>query len=311
VLPPPVIVDTDALYDLPRLHAPAIVLKEDRRRSSSIPIKITRGAHRRWPYARVFLRFRIRIAPSTRKGFGYVDFDTGSGTSASAEFRTSRRHGHVVTEWDTVNVAGERDHTTRRRVIDVAFSNYMLYRDARAGVHRLRFRLEEYHAFHVRSVSISRRSGLQLTKRSPYPLSVSASTATDRAPRPTEALSIAVTVRNHGRRTAEGLAVSTGLDSGLRLVGGAARGRLPPLAGGQAITRHVRVAPVASGPHTVNLNAVSSVGGATARVRFVSPAPQSAPAIHAPGGPPYALFVAGLLGAASVGGLARRRWARR
>jgi hypothetical protein len=311
VLPGPVVVDTPAVYDLPRLHAPAIVLKEDRRRSAPIAFKITPSAHRSWPYARVFLRFRIRLAPSAGRGFGYVDFDTGSGTSASAEFRTFRRRGHLVTEWDTVNVAGERDHTTRSKVIDVAFSNYMLYRDARAGLHKIRFRLEEYHGFHVRRVAISRRSGLQLTKESPYPLSMSASGASARAPRPAEPLSIAVTVTNGGRRTARQLVVSTGVDSGLRLVGGAARGRLPPLAGGHAITRHVRVVPVAPGAHAVTLSAASSVGAATARVRFVSPAAPVGSGAGGGGSLPYAWFLGGLLCAAGVAGVARWRSAPR
>ena len=88
---PPVVVDRPVEYTLRDLHHPApIVLRHDRLLSEQIPFRITPEAHRRWPYARVVLRFQIELDPDAGPGSGYVDMDTGTGPSASAEFITTR-----------------------------------------------------------------------------------------------------------------------------------------------------------------------------------------------------------------------------
>jgi hypothetical protein len=162
-------VDQPGLYDLHDLgHNAPIVLTHEDRKSAFIPFRITKEAHRRYPYARVFLRFRIEISAKSKRGFGYVDMATGHGNSAMAEFFTRRKNGQLHINWNTTDVDGQTNHHTTKRSIKVNYPNYMLFDDATAGKHRLRFLLEHYRGFRVERVTISPRSGIALTEQSPY-----------------------------------------------------------------------------------------------------------------------------------------------
>ena len=161
---PPPVVDRPALFDLRDLgQRKPVVLDHEHPLSEPIRFRIPRSAHRRWPYARVFVRFRIELDPEAAPGYGYVEMLTGLGPSASAEFVTSRKRGRLVTHWNTVNVHGSKAYRTTDLTIPVRMDNYMLEHDRQPGTHALRFELEAYRGFRVRRVVISPRSGLRLT----------------------------------------------------------------------------------------------------------------------------------------------------
>lgn len=254
-----VTVDQPGLYDLHELGRDTpIVLTDRHRKSKPIPFRITKAAHRKYPYARVYFRFRVRIAEKSKSGFGYADMRTGSGSSAKAEFVTKRKHGHLTTRWTIVHVNGSKTRTTRKRSFTIEYPNVMLFDDAAAGKHKLRFTIEHYEGLHFEEVRISPRTGIALTAKSPYAGSV---TATARAvtagpPRVGKAMVVAVRVRNLGAHAATDVPVQLQSDRGLRIVGARTTvwSRIPAR---RTVEHRVTVIPVTPGRHALGLRAES------------------------------------------------------
>jgi hypothetical protein len=309
----PVTLDRPVAYDLRELHRNApIVLTQSHRRSRRIPFRITRSSHARWPYARVVLRFRIALEPNARPGFGYVDMYTGTGPSASVEFYTHRRRGSLVTRWDIVNTEGQQVHHTRRTTFGVTHPNYMLYRDARAGLHHLWFRLEAFKGFRVRRVVISPRTSIRLTARGPGNkprIGVTATRAGRAPPTVGRETTFGVIVRNEGGSTARGIRLSVVDHSGARVSGPPGWQEVKSLRSGAVTSRRLTFVPTRPGPQQLTVTATSSAGRASTVGHFVAE-----PAAD-PGGPstaqspwPFVLAAAACAGLLTV---LRRRGRRR
>ena len=263
----PVAVDQPGLYDLAKLGRPApIVLDERHRTSPPIRFTIPPGAHRRYPYARVRLRAQVRIAASTTKGAGYVDMLTGHGSSASPEFVATRRGGRLAIDWSTVDVNGETEHRARGRSISVDFTNYMLFDDATAGTHTLRFGITRLPGFRFERVTISPRSGIELTAASPYPLTAGARSVDGRDPVTGRPTTLEVSVRNGSDRPARRIAVALRPDRGVRLIGAVASSHWADIPPHRTAVRRVRLIPLTPGRHRVELSATSSVGPSSGTV---------------------------------------------
>jgi hypothetical protein len=302
----PVAIDQPGLHDLARLgHPAAIVLDERHRTSPPIPFAITPGGHRRYPFARVRLRARVRIAGSTTGGAGYLEVLTGHGSSASPEFVASRRGGRLRIEWSTVDVNGERVHRARGRSIDVDFTNYVLFDDAGAGRHSLRFKLTRLPGFHFERVTISPTSGIELTSASPYPLTASARSVDPRDPVAGRPTTLEVRVHNRGDRPARRVVVALQPDRGIRLVGAIGSSHWPDVAPGRTVTRRVRAIPLTPGEHRMEVSAASSVGSSAGTLVVEA----RAAAGDSGGGVPAAVWWAagGLLVAGGAAVLLRRR----
>jgi hypothetical protein len=294
-----VAVDHAGLYDLHDLGRKApIVLSDRHRKSDFVPFRITKEAHEKYPYARVFLRFRIRIATRTTKGFGYVTMKTGHGSSASAEFLTRRKNGRLRISWNTVTVDGQSNHSTTRRTIKVNYPNYMLFDDATAGKHRLRFELERYRGFHVDWVKISPSSGIELTARSPYAakMRVSAKTLSPGPPRVGRPMTVAVRVTNTGDQAATNVPVDLEPDRGLRVVGAEAHRTWRVIRAGKTVERRVRIVPLTAGRHALGVSAGSSSRPVSGNLVFTTEKPA---ARGSNGDPPLWVWIA--VGAALAG----------
>jgi hypothetical protein len=264
-----VTVDHPGLYDLRALgHAEPIVLSDTRRSSAYIEYRVPAAVHRRYPYAKVYLRFRARIAPGTTNGFGYVNMETGHGLSASAEVQSERHDRRLRFHWDTVTVKGETDYYTASSTYRIDYPNYMLFDDATPGRHRLRFALEQYKDIRFDRVEIDPRSGISLTDRSPFPKPVrpSVRTVTRVAPIVGRPVTLAVRILNPYDRPARDLTVKLTPDSGLRIVGAEAQRRWRDLQAGEAAERRVRVVPRTSGQHVLSLAATASTGTSSGRL---------------------------------------------
>ena len=308
-------VDHPGLYDLAALGHPApIVLSSEHPRSELLPYRLTAAAHRRYRYVRVFLRFEATIAGSTARGAGYVNMTTGSGSSASAEFLSERHDGRLRIKWDTVDVQGETDHVTSRRRIRVDYPNYMLFDDVKPGRHGIRFVLRTYDAFRFDRVTISPRSGIQLTNRSPYrpPVAISARSLSSAA-RVGRPMVLDVTLRNETDRAVRDVAVNLVADRGLRVVGANAHRRWGTVRAHAVVRRRVRIVPLTPGHHTLRLSTFAPhTATSTGDLSFTAARPGAAATGN---GPPTELWLA--LGAALAAtaawasrrfrGIARRR----
>lgn len=258
-----VAVDTPNIYDLAALGHPApIVLDAAHRRSEVIHYRVPAATFRRLPYARIALRARVRLSERTKHGAGYVTMNTGGGPSASVEILTSRRHGRLRIHWDSVDVVGEKDYYTSRRVFDVYHPNYVAFDDTGPGTHSLRFSIEQIEQLHFERVTISPRTSIRLTSEPPYPVQIAAKVQPRSLGKP---ISVVVTVRNLGAHVARHVTVDAAPQSGMRLL-------TPPssqwgdLRPGRASERRISLSLPSSRPRTLALRVESSLGGSSGRL---------------------------------------------
>jgi hypothetical protein len=217
----------------------------------------------------------VHVAGRTTAGAGYVNLSSAHGSSASAEFLSSRRHGRLRIAWDTVDVHGEYDHRTTKRWITVRYPNYMRYADAGAGVHEIHFELERLGGFHFDRVEISPGSGIALTEHSAYPKRLELSTAnlTRAQPAVGRTMPVRLAVHNPDTRPARGVVVTIDPDSGTRLVGAEGHRHWDDIAPGATAERVVRIVPLRLGRHAIRLEAIANSGTSDGRLAFrVAPA---------------------------------------
>jgi hypothetical protein len=153
-------------------------------------------------------------------------------------------------------------------------------------------------------VTISPRSGIELTRSSPFPLSASARSADARAPVAGRPTTLEVRVHNGGDRPARRVVVALRPDRGIRLVGAIGSSHWPDVGPGHTATRRVRVIPLAAGHHEIEVSATSSVGPSAGTLVVDAAAPGGASG----GGEPSALWWAfgGVLVVGGAAGLRRR-----
>ncbi|HKP91223.1 MAG TPA: hypothetical protein VJT75_14765 [Thermoleophilaceae bacterium] len=266
------------LHDLAALGHPApIVLTREHPRSGAISYRLTPSALRRYPYVKVFLRCTVTLSPRTTHGGGYVEMVTGSGSSASAEFLAKRKRGRLAVDWNTVDVKGQTSHHTTDRTMRVDYPNYMLFDDARPGKRTLRFELTSYEGFRFERVTISPRSGIALTKKSPFPaqLKVTARPLARTSPRVGTPVTVAVRVANVGRTAVRDVPLSVATDAGARIVERGADHPMGLIPVGRAVERRMRVVARTAGRHVIRLAAGSGRERASGELSFAATSPPS------------------------------------
>jgi hypothetical protein len=291
--------------DIPRVDRPVvetlqrlgvgrpIVLTQAHPRSRTITYRVPAAAHRRYPYRTVVLRFRLELSSRAGPGAGYVNLQTGIGPSASAEFLTRRDRKGLRIDWNFVGVRGTRSGSSRTRKLAFRFVNHMLTPDARPGIRRLAFRLQEYGRFRVRRVIIDPQSGIQLTREPPYPLVMRVGAPRSRLVVGRRA-SVAIQLHNRGSNPVRDVRVSARADPGMELVTAPRFAHWPPIRGGRIVRRVLFVTPTRDGSHQLHLTVDSAYGSPEATVRLR--------AVHVgPGGIGATPIVVGLL---AIGALA-------
>jgi len=260
--PPPLIRHLDQWYTLAALgHQGRFDLTEDQPVTPDISYQLPQSSGAT-AHLEIRLVFRVILATGSRGGFGYLDADTGHGTSASVEFKTDARRGHNVIFWNTVDVRGEQRYVTKGRTLHGAMTNYVLSSDELPGVQHLRFRLERYAGLRVARAEVLASTGVRTTGDPPYTLRISAVPARVRG---RGGLGVAISLLNIGREPVRRLRVHA-FGAGLTVENPGVLSQWTGLPPHRLETRVVRLYASLSSPQKLTVVAESDHGSGETRV---------------------------------------------
>ncbi len=165
---------------------PAIV-----RMPFELPAGATQGPDR-WYLVR--LHYRLRFGADSGRGFAWVTSDTNGRTAAQIEYTTQRRGGRLRVRRTTVDlIHGQRERRSRSARDTLTFTNYLQYQGVVPGANTWTISLEQAGGARVQHMEILGDSAIVETRRSPFPLMLTAAVIGD-APRVGERFTVKATL---------------------------------------------------------------------------------------------------------------------
>jgi hypothetical protein len=233
----------------------------------SLPTPTQEGLSR-WYLGRLAMTVRFSGAP----GLAYISAATRGRTFAQVKLRAHRRRVSIET-LDLVRGVTRRVEP-QDAPAHVSLTNYLQRKGVRAGRNTLTIEVEQYGGRPVSEVRVLRQTGIDWTRRTPYPLKLTARPAGPAHPRTGDLVAIAFRITDAWRgRALHGVSVNVDFDRrAFTLLGGSAQKSYGVLSG----TQHgvFRLRALRSGASRVALFATSDRNrpGVTVRV-VVDPRP--------------------------------------
>ena len=202
-------------------RAPAVLAGRARPATLRMGFELPSGAAqgpKRWYVVR--LRYRLRFARDSGRGFAWVTSATNGRTAAQIEYTTSRRQGRLGVRRTTVDlIHGQRERPGRSARDAVAYMNYLQYEGVRPGPNTWTIRLEQAGAARVERLEVLGDTAIVETTRTPHPLTLTAALDGDR-PRAGERFTVkAILAARPGRSVGDVAVRAVPQDDGAELVG--------------------------------------------------------------------------------------------
>jgi hypothetical protein len=202
-------------------RTPAVLTGGARPAALHLRFRLPAGADQgpdRWYLVR--LHYRLRFAPSSGRGFAWVMSDTNDRTSAQVEYTTAQRRGSLWVRRTTVDlIHGQRERRSRSARDALTFQNYLQYAGVRPGTNTWTIRLEQAGAARVARLEVLGDTAIVKTRRSPFPLTLTAALDGDR-PRAGERFTVkAILAARPGRSVDDVVVGALAQDGGAELAG--------------------------------------------------------------------------------------------
>jgi hypothetical protein len=124
----------------------------------------------------VRLRYRLWFRRDSGRGFAWVSSDTNGRTAAQIEYTTRRRRGRLDVRRTAVDLThGQQERRSRSPRDALTFTNYLPYQGVRGGSNTWSIRLEQAGSARVARMEVLGDSAIVRTTRTPFPLSLDAS----------------------------------------------------------------------------------------------------------------------------------------
>ncbi len=163
-------------------HAPAVLVGGAGPKTLRVPFELPVGARQgpdSWYLVR--LRYRVRFARDSGRGFAWVTSTTNDRTAAQIEYTTDRRRGRLSVRRTTVDLEhGQRERSSRSARDSLTFTNYLQYQGIRPGKNMWTIDLEQAGSARVERLEVLGDSAIVQTSRNPFPLTLTAAADRER-----------------------------------------------------------------------------------------------------------------------------------